>query len=138
MDIDRLYWMTGKCLDYCQRIEHDVFLLLSLLSLRSGMLLPEERRTLGQDIRLLQEADVSHFLSDRDYGLLRSLRNRRNHLVHELYASFRYAEDAEVEGRLSASFSFAEEFLEDLSLLWKAVEDARIQAYEAMVEEKKE
>lgn len=138
MDIDRLYWMTGQCLDYCQRIEHDVSLLLSLLSLRNGIPLPdEERRTLGQDIRLLEERDASHFLSERDYALLKSLRNRRNRLVHELYASFRYAEDGKVEGEFSASFSFAEAFLGDLSLLWRAVEDARIQVYEQLAQGRK-
>lgn len=131
MNSDQLYWTAGKCLDYCQRIEHDVSLLLKLLSLYQGVPLPseEERRTLGQDIHLLEEIDRDSYLSENDYRLLKGLRNRRNRLVHECFNDFRYAKDEDFESSFSYSSSFAELFLSDLEKLWKAIENARIQAF---------
>lgn len=130
MEIDTLYWIAGRCLDYCQRIEHDVLLLLELLSASRGIpLSPTERRTLGESIHQLQEIDRDCYLSANDYRLLKGLRNRRNRLVHETFNDFRYAGEKEVERSFSVSALFAQDFLEDLEKLWKAIEDARITAY---------
>lgn len=135
MDIDRLYWTCGKTLDYCQRIEHDLRLLLSILSAwRNIPLEDKERLTLGQAIVNLEAIDKESerpYLAKQDYLLLRSLRNRRNDLVHDCFQRFLYAKEEERLARFEESLRRVERTKNEFESLWKSLEDARIEAYEA-------
>lgn len=135
MDIQRLYRCCGSCLDYCQRVEHDVKLLLSILSTWRGTRLAlDGRETLGQTIAILEEMDreaLRPYLAPEDYMLLKGLRNKRNFLVHDSFVSFLYLEnEKERMEAFERSCRKVEDFERQLESLWKAIEDARVKAYE--------
>ena len=87
----------AETLRYCQIVEHDVKMILALLQggnpEENLLQIEKEKHTLGENIHAIQDLDRDQeeaFFTPNDYRVLRSIRDERNHFVHQAYAEFLY------------------------------------------------
>ena len=87
----------AETLRYCQIVEHDVKMILALLQEGNPeenlIAIENERNTLGEIIHAIRDLDHDQqepFFTPNDYRVLRSIRDERNHFVHQAYAEFLY------------------------------------------------
>ena len=87
----------AETLRYCQIVEHDAKMILALLQdgnpEENLLAIEAERKTLGEIIHAIQDLDSDQqepFFTANDYRVLRSIRDERNHFVHQAYAAFLY------------------------------------------------
>ena len=120
----------AEALRYCQIVEHDVKMILALLqgsspeeNLKS---IESERKTLGEIIHDIQELDRDSqepFFTPNDYRVLRSIRDERNHFVHQAYAAFLYDKTGKAFLEESARL---EKFHGNMVKMARATQHARI------------
>ena len=125
----------AETLRYCQVVEHDVMMILALLQEgdpKANLIeIREQRKTLGEIIHDIHEIDESQdkpFFSVNDYKVLYSIRNERNHFVHEAFSSFLYKTGELAEEAFRKEQERLQKFHANMALMAKATQRARIAA----------
>lgn len=100
MDLGEFHLMLGETIMCCQRIEHDIKLILAGMQKGNFDYNYEEilnaKMPLGDSISELQKLDNSDkhpHLSKEDYSLLFKVNGKRNHWAHETYQNFIYIDN---------------------------------------------
>ena len=131
-EFDALY---AEALRYCQVVEHDATMILALLqegdSQKNLQAIRKQRMTLGEVLHDISEIDKSSpkpFFSKSDYHVLYSIRDERNHFVHESYAAFLYKTGNLAEQSFEEEFARLSKFHDNMALMAKATQRARIEA----------
>ncbi len=122
----------AETLRYCQIVEHDAKMILALLQggdpEKNLANIENERKTLGEvihDIRDLDHDQEEPFFSQNDYRVLRSIRDERNHFVHQAYAAFLYDKTGTM---FAIECARLQKFHDNMEKMARATQRARIYA----------
>ena len=136
-EFDSLY---AETLRYCQVTEHNVVMILALLlegnpdeNLKQ---IREERKTLGECIHAIRDIDAKRnnpFFTKNDYHVLTSIRNERNHFVHEAYNEYLFKNGETALNSFNEEYKRLKKFHDDMLLVARASQNARIAAAKSKI-----
>lgn len=131
-DLDEFHTIAGKTIMYCQRIEYDIKLIYAgMLKGNFDKNLEEvQDRPLGYTLNELQNLDNSDnnpYFSEKNYNLLREIKNIRNWLVHKSYTDFIYSKGRLWNENYNKSFVRLNDFYNQMSNLANQVEKIRLE-----------
>lgn len=129
-ELNNFNMAVGETLMYCQRIEHDVKIIYAAM-LKGDMnenINLVKRETLGTvlvALSALDNSDGNPIFSNRDYAILKQIKNARNFIAHQCYVDFLYLNDEEFYKKFSENRQKIEVFKNNFKNLSSYVENAR-------------
>lgn len=129
-ELNNFNMAVGETLMYCQRIEHDVKIIYAAM-LKGDMnenINLVKRETLGTvlvALSALDNSDGNPIFSNRDYAILKQIKNARNFIAHQCYVDFLYLNDEEFYKKFSENRQKIEVFKNNFKNLSSFVENAR-------------
>lgn len=129
-ELNNFNMAVGETLMYCQRIEHDVKIIYAAM-LKGDMnenINLVKRETLGTvlvALSALDNSDGNPIFSNRDYAILKQIKNARNFIAHQCYVDFLYLNDDDFYKKFSENRQKIEVFKNNFKNLSSFVENAR-------------
>ena len=135
--LDNFHILVGKTILECQRVEHDVKILYATMLDGNyydniGLVKDKALGPVLIDLEKLDNSDKNPFLSEKDYNLLKEIKNIRNWLVHKSYIDFMYDTGETWNTNLDKCYGRLLNFNRRISALGDQLENYRINLYKKL------
>lgn len=135
--LDNFHILVGKTILECQRVEHDVKILYATMLDGNyydniGLVKDKALGPVLIDLEKLDNSDKNPFLSEKDYNLLKDIKNIRNWLVHKSYIDFMYDTGETWNTNLDKCYGMLLNFNRRIRTLGDQLENFRINLYKKL------
>ena len=135
--LDNFHILVGKTILECQRVEHDVKILYATMLDGNyydniGLVKDKALGPVLIDLEKLDNSDKNPFLSEKDYNLLKDIKNIRNWLVHKSYIDFMYDTGETWNTNLDKCYGMLLNFNRRIRTLGDQLENVRINLYKKL------